>query len=680
MMFTVPMKFLEAAVLTCDATLVSDALLRLGSLDAVTLTGVHGSGFESTRPMPFDGAIDKVRDARKRVEGFLNLADPPIGKPNLTTYVGVSPPDIVGVEKNLEVFAQSIRGIRERQKEIQERLLRMEELRRQIETYGAPYAIAAPSGSSFLSLRSGSVPETLHSGLEGALSSFPVVMVPAAADSMGRRSLLIVSLRRDESRVLSILGRFGWKENDQALTNKDLVGDSIKGIQTQESSLRISLDECVKEYSSLFTTKGSGLASIWAELRAYELSFKLRSTFARTESVSILSGWIPAKECRIVEEGIKAACHGRCYLEWVEAKKATEDGATPPVSMKNPRILAPFQTLVTNFGIPQYGSIDPTPFVAVAYLCMFGLMFGDSGHGLVLILGGLWYLLRSRTAAKDETLPWLIIYCGAAAVVSGLLFGSFFGMPLLPPLWFRYHGIVAGEAAAGTGSIRTVYDILGITIRFGIIVMGTGFIINWINLFRKKQWLQLIFDKTGIVGGWVYAAGTWVAFYFVSHLYRELPPLAILLPVLGLPTVMLGLKAPLAFVLNAPTGSSHPSKKKKFSIAVLVEFIMEWLIDILEVYSGYLANTLSFLRVAGLGIAHGSLMAAFFQIAAMVSHGERISVAGFLILVLGNVLVIALEGLSAGIQSLRLNYYEFFSKYFNSTGRAYNPISFRSRD
>jgi V/A-type H+-transporting ATPase subunit I len=73
-------------------------------------------------------------------------------------------------------------------------------------------------------------------------------------------------------------------------------------------------------------------------------------------------------------------------------------------------------------------------------------------------------------------------------------------------------------------------------------------------------------------------------------------------------------------------------------------------------------------------------MAAFFQIAGMVSPNGGISVAGVLVLIAGNVLVIALEGLSAGIQSLRLNYYEFFSKYFNSTGRAYSPISFRSRD
>jgi Archaeal/vacuolar-type H+-ATPase subunit I len=116
------------------------------------------------------------------------------------------------------------------------------------------------------------------------------------------------------------------------------------------------------------------------------------------------------------------------------------------------------------------------------------------------------------------------------------------------------------------------------------------------------------------------------------------------------------------------------------TLGTIMGFAMEWLVGTLEVYSGYLANTLSFMRVAGLGIAHVSLMTAFSQIAAMASPPGGVSVAGFLILVLGNALVIALEGLSAGIQALRLNYYEFFSRYFNGTGRAYKPISFRSAE
>jgi V/A-type H+-transporting ATPase subunit I len=107
---------------------------------------------------------------------------------------------------------------------------------------------------------------------------------------------------------------------------------------------------------------------------------------------------------------------------------------------------------------------------------------------------------------------------------------------------------------------------------------------------------------------------------------------------------------------------------------------MEWIVEILEIFSGYLANTLSFMRVAGLGIAHVSLVIAFFSIADMLSGPSgSYTIGSYLVLVAGNVLIILLEGLSAGIQSLRLNYYEFFSKYFSGSGRAYAPVSLRKK-
>lgn len=100
---------------------------------------------------------------------------------------------------------------------------------------------------------------------------------------------------------------------------------------------------------------------------------------------------------------------------------------------------------------------------------------------------------------------------------------------------------------------------------------------------------------------------------------------------------------------------------------------MDWIVELLELFTSYLSNTLSFMRIAGLGIAHVSLMIAFFQIAGSISS----PIGSAAVLILGNAVVIILEGLSAGIQALRLHYYEFFSKYFCGSGRVYHPISLR---
>ncbi len=681
MMFTVPMEFLSAAILSKDAQAVSDELLRIGSLDAVTVKSMSGvrEGMSAQGPQASAGKsveIGRIQDLRRRVEGFLTLANPPIRPSDPADFSSESPPDVEAIDKNLGSIASEIQSLREGQKDLQDKLLRLEELRRQAEVQESrenPVRLPS-SSSSVLSYRRGSVPQENFSRLERELGALAAVTIPARSASGGRMQVMIVTMKRDESRVQALLSRYGWKEGQEELSPSGTGSEALKEIDARRRNIKEQLQDKAREFDGLFSSRGKSLADIWASLRAAELSMEMRSTFLRTDSVSFLSGWIPAADRPRVEEGILKACAGRCHIEWLAVGQAAPDGSEPPVEMKNSKILAPFQMLVTNFGIPRYGTIDPTGFVAVAYLSMFGLMFGDAGHGLVLLIAGALLLNRAKRRRSGDTLARLILYCGGAAVVAGLLFGSVFGRPIVPALWFDYHGVVNGEPRSG-GSVRDIYDILGITIKFGMAVLVTGFVINWVNLVKGRRWKTLLFDKAGLAGGWVYLAGAWMAFYFVGHAYKALPPMGLLLPLLGVPTILLGLKEPMEYMERRRRGEAGP-----MTIGTILGFVMEWLVGTLEVYSGYLANTLSFMRVAGLGIAHVSLMTAFFQIAAMASPKGGLSVAGIVILVLGNALVIALEGLSAGIQALRLNYYEFFSRYFNGTGRAYKPISFRSAE
>jgi V/A-type H+-transporting ATPase subunit I len=202
--------------------------------------------------------------------------------------------------------------------------------------------------------------------------------------------------------------------------------------------------------------------------------------------------------------------------------------------------------LVSNFGIPQYGTIDPTPFVMPIYLIMFGLMFADAGQGLVLTLIGALsaYLTRNNQAKRSAYhLSWLIMWCGLSAVVFGVLFGSYFGRALLEPLWFDFHGIVAGHAETGS-VIRDVYDILSIPIYFGITVIVLGLLFNWFNLIRTGRWAELVFDKGGLLGGWIYGGGVYIASYMVDHGYKEFPSGNRLVVRVGLPALLLLIKEP----------------------------------------------------------------------------------------------------------------------------------------
>jgi len=263
-------------------------------------------------------------------------------------------------------------------------------------------------------------------------------------------------------------------------------------------------------------------------------------------------------------------------------------------------------------------------------------------------------------------LSWLIVWCGFSSVVFGVLLGSFFGMDIIKPLWFDFHGIIAGHNSESS-VVKNISDILAITLYFGIFVITLGLLFNWVNIIRSRQWAELLFDKGGILGGWIYGGGIYIAFYYVSHDYKMFPESMIMFLLVGLPSILLFIKEPYHFF-------KHKKADEKFGPTTVMNFFMYWVVELLEIFSGYLSNTLSFMRVAGLGIAHVCLMISFFTLAEMTS-----GIASVAILVLGNILVIGLEGLSAGIQALRLNYYEFFTKFFHGTGKLYTPISLNSR-
>jgi V/A-type H+/Na+-transporting ATPase subunit I len=188
----------------------------------------------------------------------------------------------------------------------------------------------------------------------------------------------------------------------------------------------------------------------------------------------------------------------------------------------------------------------------------------------------------------------------------------------------------------------------------------------------KKRWISLLFDKTGLPGGWLYGGGIYCAWFMINHNYREAPASSVLLFTILLPAFLLFFKAPF-----------HAKQHgKTISPSTFLTFIMEWIVELLEVFSGYLSNTLSFMRVAGLGIAHVSLMVSFFTIADLARGPNPTALSSFiavLLLITGNIMVILLEGLSAGIQALRLNYYEFFTKFFTGTGKPFQPVSLRNQ-
>lgn len=671
MIFTKAMNHLAAIVLDEDADKVTESLLRLGVTHFIGVSELSHYLGDPVKEMNVSDQGKELSEARKRIESLLgSVGERPAPETAAALKAEGHPvPDLNGINRRLDKLGNEMRGVRERQGQLQKEILKLEDIRRQLASIGDVDMGVAKGRYSFLDIKAGTIPAAKDAALDGELAALPCVKVKFS-DEGDRVGILLVAMKRDSRKIGAMLDKNGWADME---ISREISGGggqaAIDKLDADIQRLRSEQEDKRRAAGELVAENRQWLDESWEDIRVNELLTKIKSNFGRTGHTLLFSGWVPGSEVDKVAETIAEVTGGRAYIEIDSPEEARREygSANVPVQFANPAFLAPFEMLVQNYSVPEYGTIDPTPFVGIAYMAMFGLMFGDAGHGAVIALLGILCAALFKNQGHRK-LGKLLIWCGGAATIAGVLFGSYFGMQWFKPLWFDYHGAVTGHAG-GDSVVHDVYGILGLTIYFGIGVIGLGIVFNCVNHFIKRDWIELIFGKAGILGAWIYAGGICAAFHFVGHDYKALPTTTAIGLGVGLPAALMFLKGPFEHFAHHHGG---------LSVMSIFDFIMEWLVELLEVFSGYLANTLSFMRVAGLGIAHVSLMVAFFQIAGMVAGEDgHYGVASIAVLIVGNALVIGLEGLSAGIQSLRLNYYEFFSKFFSGGGDAYEPVKLK---
>jgi V/A-type H+-transporting ATPase subunit I len=650
------MKLLTAVVLEQTSEAVVKALLELGVLDFVHINKIDPQQMEKLSSRPSSVNRANLEEMRKRVEALLKQGHLDVPTSEVLDVKKLEKPQLEEYKRILDDLTSDLLSLKEKQKESNQQLMGIEEMRRYI----------AEEKGEYLDLRVGEITHGKSEDLSGKLAVYGGLL-DRVPDS---EKWICLTLRRDVSQVDPLLEKFGWVESSDVELQRKAIS-LIKGrLEAEHQKALKSRTEVEQAVDAVVKQQQSQLFAIWSNLRLNELCDQIRSYFAYTRNTTLFSGWVPSDQADQVRSAIMEASEGQCVIEWTNATEVPRQEV--PVAIASPKALKPFQNIVNNYSTPEYGTVNPTIFVMIAYLSMFGLMFADVGQGFVLLLVG---LLGSRSYKKNPLKPdgmlsrnvtSLLVYLGLSSMVFGVLFGSYFGLGLFPALWFNYEAAVAGHAEGSL--IHDVYGILGITIKFGIIIIYTGLVLNWVNLIRKRSYLTLFLDKNGLVGGLLFAVGLYMGFGFVENGYREFPQTSWVAPVVTVCLILLFARGFLSYFLSVRKGGPKHEPGK-----LILDSVMEWLVDVLEIFTGYMSNTLSFMRVAGLGIAHASLMESFKMLSSLVD-----GFGGIAIFILGNVLVIVLEGLSAGIQSLRLNYYEFFSRYFTGKGIAYEPVGLNS--
>lgn len=508
--------------------------------------------------------------------------------------------------------------------------------------------------STFLSSKIGRIHESQLPVLKRLLSLVPSVVFPYRITGENFQVACVV-LRRDKATLESCLSKVGFNEAELPQDLRQISVEVETAAARELADLDIELSRVAKdiehEQSSILPELQAALFNVEAGL----LLLRVKNYCKSTDTTCLFSGWAPQEKTGELVAAMREKTQGKAIVDVVAAETVENQangGVEVPVLVNLPLFLKPFRILVEGFGIPSYRMIDPTIFVAVTFLIMFGMMFGDIGHGIVLAAAGILVACKSK---EFRDIGKLMIYGGASSVTFGILYGSVFGLDtLIPPLWLR--------------PLDNITTLFVAAIGFGVVMVSLGLILNMINAVRMHTFAQNVFDESGLLIAIAYWAGIGVTVKFLLFTEGPLRPGAAF-AIVALPLALFFAKGPIL---------RFAGKQKKAFPEGVPTYLIEGLVEIMEVLMGYLANTVSFIRVAAFGLAHSGLFVAIFGIADAVSGGPGGRVSSWAVLIAGNIIVIVLEGLVVTIQALRLEYYEFFGKFFKSGGAKYNPVAFSS--
>ncbi len=386
------------------------------------------------------------------------------------------------------------------------------------------------------------------------------------------------------------------------------------------------------------------LNKIYTRVKLEQKILELKQQIIHGNNVFVLNAWVRKKDKLKLESAIADMTD-----KYVAIFKTTDEVGkefVPPTHLNNNWFTKPFEMIVKLYGLPSYNEIDPTPFLAITFCLMFGIMFGDIGQGLVYFLAG------SLLFRKNELAKGILTRLGLSSIIFGFIYGSIFGIEHIPIL--ERIALVHGGPLAE----NNIMPILLAGVIFGVVVLTVSFMLGIINFLHKGDIEHGIFGKNGVAGYLFF-----IAMVILALTVGNIIPVSSWLPagVMIISFFIMIFKEPLAHLVQ---------RKRPLVSGDKSSYFVESCFEGIETLLSSLSNAISFIRIGAFALNHAGLFLAFVKMSAMTDN----IIYKFIILLLGNILILTLEGLVVFIQGLRLQYYEMFSKYFSGDGMTYTPV------
>ncbi len=436
------------------------------------------------------------------------------------------------------------------------------------------------------------------------------------------------------------------EEAKPVITEKGKLEEEIEKLKALSKKEEVErLKEEAEKLLQAIREQVSRIAALALSIKPKALVQKLKTLTYVGEEIAVTSGWIPASKKENFETQMRRRLENYLALEYEEPREARE----APSKVRLPNLLKPISLLTHKlYGFPSIFEVDPTVITAIFFPIMFGMMFGDVGHGLTLAIFGAFLYTKTRGGMKD--LGGILVYAGIAAALFGYLYGMVFFVA------FTEHPIMS--------PLHDTFKLIAVALLFGAFELMVGFILNTVNKILEGDIFAALFEYKGLATLIMYAGAV----------YAILRNNAQIMLVLRDPLFQ-AMVIPLLITVLSPI---YRSLKEGHGIGLGATEAVE---TFLESVLALLSNSLSYVRLAAFAVIHevfGVLAAQLIAGQEVVSIGNigvllsPVALASFIFV---NVAVMGLEGMLSFIQATRLTFYEFFTKFYKAAGRQFKRVS-----
>lgn len=506
------------------------------------------------------------------------------------------------------------------------------------------------SECEFVRTKFGKIPKDSYIKLQSYDENPFVEFFPISKDSQYYWGVYVTPLEEADKvdRIFSRLYFESCSTDGMKGTPKEYLDEQNK-LKSQLTDQKNVLD---KEIKALAKSEKENILKVYSTLCKRHAYLSIKNHACSYRESFILVGWIPKDyEGKLKKDLLKIE---NVEVAFTDAKDEIKH--SPPIKLKNHFFAKPYEYYTEMYGMPNYQEIDPSGFIALTYTLLFGIMFADVGQGIMLLITAI-----IMYKYKKMPLGRLLIPCSISSIVFGFIFGSVFGFEeLLTPVYKAIFGLQ--DKPVNVMESNTTMTLIFSAVGIGVVLLMIAMLLNIISSIKRKDIGNALFGVNGVAGLIFYSALV-VGLVCTLVLKINIMTTPYVLCLIVLPIVLVFLREPLSKLIRG---------EKKIIEDGIGSFFVDNFFELFEVLLSYVTNTMSFLRVGAFVLVHAGMMQVVFVLGEMSGVG---SVGYYITIVIGNVVVMALEALLVGIQVLRLEYYEMFNRFFIGDGRKYEPVN-----